>query len=94
MLPPFLLIIDLHFLIAAVIANIFNPTAKPVIPIRIPTKEAKSKIETYPAIVEAKIRNCSIKRGFVQTFLGFLLPIQCPLLLDQNNFLFHLNFSI
>ena len=37
----FFLIIDLYFLIPAVIAQIFNPIAELVIPIGIPTKEAK-----------------------------------------------------
>ena len=41
----FLLIIDLYFLIPAVIAQIF--------------KEAKSEIEIYPVIAEAKIRKIS-----------------------------------
>ena len=37
----FFLIIDLYFLILAVIAQIFNPTAELIIPIEIPIKEAK-----------------------------------------------------
>ena len=35
----FLLIIDIHFLIPAVIAQIFNPIANLLIPTEIPTKE-------------------------------------------------------
>ena len=46
-------IIDLYFLISATIAQSFNPNAELVIPIRIPSKEAKAKIEIYPATVEA-----------------------------------------
>ena len=38
----FFLIIDLYFLIPAVIAQIFNPIAELVIPIVIPAKEAKT----------------------------------------------------
>ena len=49
------LIIDLYFLIPAVIAQIFNPISEFVIPIEIRTKEAKAEIEIYPVIVEAKI---------------------------------------
>ena len=56
----FFLIIDLYFLISAVIAQIFNPIAELVIPIGIPIKEAKAEMETHPVIVEAKIRKCSI----------------------------------
>ena len=38
----FFLIIDLYFLIPAVITQIFNPIAELVIPIGIPTKETKA----------------------------------------------------
>ena len=54
------LIIDLYFLIVAVITQIFNPFAKLVIPIGILTKEAEVETETYPVIAEAKIRKCSM----------------------------------
>ena len=56
----FFLIIDLYFLIPTVIAQIFNPIEELVIPIGIPTKEAKAEIETQPVIVQAKTRKCSI----------------------------------
>ena len=56
----FFLIINLYFLIPAVIAQIFNPIAELVIPIGIPTKEAKAEIEIHPVIAEVKIRKCSI----------------------------------
>ena len=45
------------FLIAAVIAQIFNPIAELVIPTGIPNKEAKAEIEIYPVIVETKIKS-------------------------------------
>ena len=41
------LIVDLCFLIAAVIAQIFNPIAELIIPIGIPTKEAKAEMEEF-----------------------------------------------
>ena len=47
----YLLTIDLYFLIPAVIAQVFNPIAELVIPIGIPTKEAKVETETHPVIV-------------------------------------------
>ena len=50
----FFLIIDLYFLIAAVIAQIFNPTAELAIPIETPTKEAKTEIEIHPVFVAPK----------------------------------------
>ena len=56
----FFLIIDLYFLIDAVIAQIFNPIAELVIAIGIATKEAKVETEIQPVIVEPKIRKCSI----------------------------------
>ena len=56
----FLLIIDLYFLIPAAIAQIFNPPAKLVIPIRISSKKAKEEIERHSVIAEVKIRKCSM----------------------------------
>ena len=56
----FFLIIDLYFLIHAVIAQIINPIAEHVISLGIPTKEAKAEIETHLVTTEAKIRKCSI----------------------------------
>ena len=52
----FFLIIDLYFLIPTAIAQTFNPIAELVIPIVIPSKEAKAEIEIHPVIAEAKIR--------------------------------------
>ena len=52
--------IMLIFLIPAVNAHIFNPIAESVIPIRVTIKEAKAEMETYPVIIEAKIRKCLI----------------------------------
>ena len=48
----FFLIIDLHVLIPAVIAQIFNPIAEHVILIGIPSKEAKAEIEIQPVSAE------------------------------------------
>ena len=55
----FFLIIDLYFLTAALITQIFNPIAKLAILIGIPTKEAKAEIEAHPVIVEIAIREFS-----------------------------------
>ena len=55
----FFLTIDLYFLITSVIALIFNPVTKLVIPIGRPIKEAKAEIEIHP-MVEAKLRKYSI----------------------------------
>ena len=56
----FFLIIDLCFLIPAVITEIFNPIAELVIPIRISTIEAKREMETNPLTVGVKISKCSV----------------------------------
>ena len=56
----FLLIIDLYFLISAVIAQTFNPIEELVISRGISTNESKEEMETHSAIVEPKIRKCSI----------------------------------
>ena len=47
----FFLIIDLYFVIPAVIAQIFNPILELVIPIGIPSKEAKAEIEIHPQLL-------------------------------------------
>ena len=54
------LIVNLYFLIPLASAQIFNSIAELVIPIEIPSKEAKAEIEIHPVIVEAKTRKCSI----------------------------------
>ena len=56
----FFLIIDIHFLIPAVIAQIFNPVAELIISVWILSKEAKAEIEIHPVLAEAKIRKRSI----------------------------------
>ena len=50
----FYLIIGLYFLIPAVIAQIFNPTAELVMYTGIPTKEGKAEIETHPVTAEVE----------------------------------------
>ena len=51
--PRLALIIDLNFLVSAVITQIFNPTTEFIISIEIPTKERKVEIETT---TEAKVK--------------------------------------
>ena len=60
MLRFLFLIIDLYFLFSAVIAQIFNPITELVIPVGIPSKEAKAEIEMHPITTEAKISKCSM----------------------------------
>ena len=51
------LIIDLHFVIPAATAQVFNLLADLVIPIGIPNKVAKAEIEIHPVIAKAEVRN-------------------------------------
>ena len=54
------LLIDSYLLIPPVITQIFNPITELVIPIGIPTKEAKAEMETHPVTLEIKMSKCSI----------------------------------
>ena len=56
----FFLIIDLYFLIPTILAQIFNFTEELLIPIEMPTNEAKAEIETHPVISETKISDFSV----------------------------------
>ena len=56
----FSLIIDIYLLIPAANAQVFNFIAELVIPIGIPSKEAKAEIDIHPVIAEAKVRNSLI----------------------------------
>ena len=56
----FFLIIDLYFLIPAVIAKCFNHTANFAMSIRILFKEAKAEIGTDLATTKAKLSKCAI----------------------------------
>ena len=58
----FFFIMDLYILIPAVIAQIFNPIEELVIPLGIPSKEAKAEIEIHPVTAETKIIiKCSVQ---------------------------------
>ena len=56
----FFLIIDLYFLIPAVVKQIFNLTVELIIPIGILTKEAKAEMKTHSVIVEITVSNLSM----------------------------------
>ena len=55
----FFLIIELHVLVPAAVAQSFNGITEFVIPIGIPSKEAKVETEIHPVITEGKMRKCS-----------------------------------
>ena len=56
---PFFSMVDYYFVVPAVIAQIFNPSAELVIPIGTLTNEANTKIVIQPATAETKIRKSS-----------------------------------
>ena len=81
----FFFIIDLNFLIPAVIVQIFIPTAELVIPTGTETNKANTEIETQPVIVETKISKCFYTSHSLNHNV---------LLLLKDNFLFHQFFLI
>ena len=48
--------INLYFLIAAAVTQVFNPIAELLILTGVPSKEAKTETEIHPLITEAEIR--------------------------------------
>lgn len=60
---------DLYFLITAVIAQLFNPTAELAVPIEILTSEVKAEIETQLVIAESNKSNCSMYYEAVNVFV-------------------------
>ena len=88
-----LLVIDLYFLIPAVIAQTCNPIVELAIPILIPTKEAKVEIETHLVIVEVTRSKCAqYNTKLYKLFYAFYSFIHFDLFLQLLNFLFHLFF--
>lgn len=78
MLLSFILMIDLYVFIAAVIAQVFNPTEKHAIPA--PSNKATARIKTYLLTAETKSRRCprltfSFGRIFVFKELTYYLVI-------------------
>ena len=53
-------LIELDFLVHAVITQISNPIAELVILTETPTKEVKEEMETHPVIAEITTSECSI----------------------------------
>ena len=89
----FFLIIDLYFLIPAVIAQIFNSIAELMIPIGIPTKEPKAEIETHPVIVEVTRSGQYNSNLYKLSYASYSL-IHFDLFLQLDNFLLHLSVSV
>ena len=85
-------------MIPSVIAQIFNPIAKLLIPIGIPSKEAKAEIEIHFVIVEAKNKkivqyNLELYKLYV-FYCVIYSSIHFALFLQENNFLFHIILSL
>ena len=90
----FFLIIDLYFLIPAIIVQICNPIAELVIPIGIQFKEAKAEIEMHPVTVEIKKVSAQYNLKLYKLFYACHSLINFDLFLQLNNFLFHLYLSV
>ena len=90
----FIITIDLYFLTSEVIAQIFNATAKLVVPIGIPSKEAKAAIEIYSVLVAAKIRKCSVLSTH-QLILPYFFKeiISCFIYIFKSKLLTYVSFS-
>ena len=88
----FFLIIDLYLLIPAAIAQIFNAIAEPVIPIGIPSKEAKAEIEMHPLSVKLKWGCIQYNLELYKPFWAFYVSVLFALFFQRNNFLFHVYF--
>ena len=99
MLFPFflnyLLFPFIYFLIPGIIIQIFIPSVELVIPIGIPTNEAKAEMDTHPVTVAIIIsksdqHNSKLYKVFdaVYSFIYF------DLFLQSNNLLFHLFFAV
>ena len=56
----FFLIVDLHFLISAVIVQISILNTELLLSIGIPRKEAKAEIEIHPVTTDIATRKCSV----------------------------------
>ena len=87
----FFLIIDLYYLIAVVVVQIFNPIAELAISIGISTKEAKAEMKTQPVIVELKIRKCSIQFTVFKVFLCHIFKVILYFQLNQEFLISQLN---
>ena len=66
-----ILIIDLYFLLPKIIAKHFNPTKELIMPIGIPTKEAKIENKTHPVIEEANVSRFNITKRLCERFCIF-----------------------
>ena len=66
---------NLYFLIAAVIAQIFNPTTEFVMPAGTPTNKGKRQTETDPVITERKTKNAYSNSKAYKTFSLFTQKI-------------------
>ena len=57
---PFSLIIDLYFLLIAIMSQVFNSTTEHTVPTEMKIKEAKVERQTHLLTLEAKISKLSI----------------------------------
>ena len=89
----FFFMIDLYFLIPAMVAQIFNPIAEIVIPTGTQTNDANAEIKTQLVIVEDRISKFSTFK-YLHVFLYFCSLNHYVLFYQKENFLFHQFFFI
>ena len=75
-----------------VITKVFNLIAELIIPIGIPTKEAKVEVETHLVTVKIKRSKCSLQ--LYKPFYASVSLIYFYLFLQLSNFFFHLYYSV
>ena len=86
MLFLFFFTIDLYFLIPAITAQMFNPTAELIIPTGISTNEGNAEIETQPVTVKARIQH---NLNIYMSSYTFNSLNHCVLFRLKDNLLFH-----
>ena len=77
----FYLIIDLYFLILAIIAKIINPIVELIMLLEISIKEAKSEMEIHTVAAKSKFRKCSIHLKLYKRFCSHYSTIHFGLFL-------------
>ena len=93
MLFPVFLRIALYILIPKVIAQIFNSTAKFIMPTETETNESKPEIETQKLTAEMKIRKYSKELKVLHPFFFFFFIFAHQIIVSfllKDNLLFHL----
>ena len=79
-------IIEVYILTPEFVEESFNSPGKLAVPIGIPTRKPKAKLETHRVVTETKIWNCSISFKHLKTFSCFLISNAFVLFLSEETF--------